>query len=66
MAQLVARVHGVHEVVGSNPATPTKLNKPCENCNGKTEVTKWPSDDPICYPMILMIRQIRFYLLHIL
>lgn len=24
MAQLVARMHGVHEAVGSSPATPTK------------------------------------------
>ena len=25
MAQLVARMHGVHEAVGSSPATPTKF-----------------------------------------
>gem|GEM_PF-3183041 len=25
MAQLVARMHGVHEAVGSNPTSPTKV-----------------------------------------
>ena len=28
IAQLVARMHGVHEAVGSSPATPTKKVKP--------------------------------------
>lgn len=37
MAQLVARMHGVHEAVGSSPATPTKCDK---NSKTKTLIRK--------------------------